>query len=378
MNAHPVRALAALGQSLWYDQLSRSLVADGTLRRLISQDGLRGMTSNPAIFEKSIIGGAEYGEPLAALASRGRNALEIYEELAVGDVGSAADEFRPLYEETKALDGYVSIEVNPKLAHDTAGTIAEARRLWAWLNRPNIMIKVPATDAGLPAIETLLSEGINVNVTLIFSIAVHRKVMNAYTAAIRNRHAAGLPVASLSSVASFFVSRIDSAVDALLEKSASQSPDAARLLALRGRAAICNARLAYQAWKEHFATHDVRSLGARTQRPLWASTGTKNPAYSDVLYVDELIGAETVNTVPPATFDAFRDHGTAALTVEKDIEDSRRHFDELAAAGISIDEVTDKLTRDGVQAFIDSFDKLLAVVEDRRKASMRASARSDT
>lgn len=370
MTAHPIRALAELGQSIWYDQLSRSLVADGTLRRLIEDDSLRGMTSNPAIFEKSIGGGAEYGRPLGELARAGQDALSIYEDLATGDVGAAADLFRPLYESTDGLDGYVSIEVDPRLAHDTGATIAEARRLWSRLDRPNIMIKVPATAAGLPAIETLLAEGINVNVTLIFSLEVHRRVMDAHAAAIRRRALEGKDVSRVASVASFFVSRIDTAVDALLEEKARLGTGTHHLLSLRGKAAIANAKLAYQSWRDHGGAQGVRALGARPQRPLWASTGTKNPAYSDVLYVEELVGPETVNTVPPATFDACRDHARTALTLTQGLDDCRAHFEMLAEAGVSIDEVTDKLARDGVQAFIDSFDKLLGVVEERRRASL--------
>lgn len=370
MNAHPIRTLTDLGQSLWYDQLSRSLVASGTLRRLIDDEGLRGMTSNPAIFEKSIVGGAEYAEPLRALAREGRDALSIYEELAIGDVAAAADVFRPLYDATEGRDGFVSLEVNPTLAHDTAGTIAEARRLWKRLARPNIMIKVPATPAGLPAVESLLADGINVNVTLIFSIAVYRRVMDAHAAAIRLRAASGARVDRVASVASFFVSRIDTAIDSLLEEKARTSPAPERLLGLRGRAAIANARLAYRAWKEHEGAQGVRTLGARPQRPLWASTGTKNPAYSDVLYVDELIGAETVNTVPPATFDAFRDHGRPRLTLSDDLAACDALIVHLAEEGISLDDVTDRLTRDGVQAFIDAFGKLLDVVEERRRAAI--------
>jgi transaldolase len=366
---NPLKELARHGTSIWYDQLSRSLVTSGTLARFIAEDGLRGMTSNPAIFEKSISAGEEYREPLTRGAREGKSALAIYEALALEDVRSAADVFRGVFDETKGLDGYVSLEVNPELAHDTKGTVDEAHRLWRALDRPNVFIKVPATPEGIPAVEDLIADGINVNVTLIFSVEVYAQVIDAYQTGIRRRKAAGKPIDSVASVASFFVSRIDTAIDKLLDERAAAATDSdekARIHALCGRAAIANAKNAYQLFLRRFRTPDFESLGARVQRPLWASTGTKNPAYSDVLYVDALIGADTVNTVPPQTFDAFRDHGKVAPTIESDLDGARALLGDLEATGISLRDVTTKLTLDGVKAFQEPFRALLDTIDARR------------
>jgi transaldolase/glucose-6-phosphate isomerase len=377
MNSNSLKELARHGQSIWYDQLSRSLVTSGTLARFIAEDGLRGMTSNPAIFEKSISGGEEYLEPLTRLAEQGRSAMEIYEALALEDVRAAADVFRPVFDETKGLDGFVSLEVNPELADDTRGTIDEAHRLYLALDRPNVLIKVPATAAGIPAIESLIADGMNINVTLIFSIEVYATVIDAYQNGLRRRKAAGMPVDGVSSVASFFVSRIDTAIDKALDLRAASAPDPAekaRILALRGRAAIANAKSAYQLFLRRFRTPEFEALGARVQRPLWASTGTKNPDYSDVLYLDELIGPDTVNTVPPQTFEAFRDHGTVASRIETGLDEARRVLADLEALGISLRDVTTQLTLDGVKAFQDPFRSLLRTIEARRLEATRAVA----
>ncbi len=370
MNAsNPLRELAAQGQSIWYDQLTRSLLESGELARLIREDDLRGMTSNPAIFEKSIGSDAAYGAALAALAREGRSAFEIYDALTVSDVAAACDVFRPVYDRTGGRDGYVSLEVNPELAHDTAGTVSEALRLFRTLGRPNAMIKVPATPEGLSAVEELIAAGVNVNVTLIFSIETYRRTAEAYIRGIERRKKAGLPVDLVASVASFFVSRIDSAVDKKLEALMTNPSLRSRCESLLGKAAVANARIAYAEFERLFHTTAFASLGARVQRPLWASTGTKNARYSDVLYVEELIGPDTVNTVPPATYDAFRDHGRVAARIADDLEGMKRVFRELEGLGIRLDEVTASLAREGVAAFVDSFAKLMAIIEERRKAA---------
>ena len=362
------------GQSIWYDQLSRSLLDSGELDRMIREDGLRGLTSNPTIFEKAISSGQEYETQLRDLSREGRSTMEIYEALVIDDIKSAADCFRPLYEESKGTDGFVSLEVNPHLAHDTKGTIDEALRLWRTVNRPNLMMKVPATPEGIPAVRELLGQGLNVNVTLIFAVPVYEKVMEAYLAAIDARRTKGLPVNGIASVASFFVSRIDSAVDKIIEEKMPLKMGAARteLDLLRAKAASANAKTAYQVFLRVFATDSFRATGAHVQRPLWASTGTKNPRYSDVLYVDGLIGPDTVNTVPPQTYDAFRDHGRIERTLDADLEESRTVIAGLELEEISLKDVTDRLTTEGVKSFADSFDKLIASIEERRLAATRA------
>jgi transaldolase/glucose-6-phosphate isomerase len=378
---NPLRALLSFGQSVWLDYIRRDLIDTGELARMIREDGLRGMTSNPAIFEKAIVGSTDYSQTLSELASRGNlNATQIYEHLAVRDVQDAADAFRGVYDESKRRDGYVSLEVSPYLAHKTDETIAEARRLWKAVDRPNIMIKVPGTPEGIPAFRQLISEGINVNVTLLFAQEVYERVAEAYLDGLEQFVKSGGDPSRIASVASFFVSRIDSLVDSQLAALAkSASSDEIRRLArsLQGKVAVANAKLAYQIYKRIFADPRWKALagrGAQTQRVLWASTSTKNPAYSDILYVEDLIGTDTVNTIPPATFDAFRDHGVPRASLEEDIAGAKKTMDDLARVGVSMKAATDQLTEEGVKLFAEAFDKLLAAVEKTAKKSASAPA----
>ena len=368
--SNPLVDLGPLGQSVWYDSISRSLIDSGDLARLISEDGLRGMTSNPAIFEKAISGSDDYADDLRQHAAAGRSPLQIYEALAIGDIQAAADVLRPVFDSSEGADGYVSLEVSPHLADDTRGSIEEALRLAADVDRPNLMIKVPGTPAGIPAIEALIGKGLNINVTLLFAVDNYVAVADAYIAGLETLAAAGGEVRRSASVASFFVSRIDSLVDSTLEELRQAATDAARratLESLRGKVAIANAKLAYQHYKAFYATDRWQVLGgaqgARPQRLLWASTGVKNPDYRDVLYVEQLIGPNTVNTMPVATFEAFRDHGVAAATLELDVDDAQRMMTAIDAAGISMKDVTDKLQVDAVRLFVEPFDKLLAAIE---------------
>jgi transaldolase len=364
----PASALAHLGQSLWLDYIHRDLLDSGELRRLIEQDGIRGVTSNPTIFEQAIGGGTAYDAAIAALARAGRDARGILEALAVEDVGRAADAFRPIYDMTGGNDGFVSLEVAPDLAHDTEGTVAEARRLWAAVGRPNLMIKVPGTAAGLPAVTRLIADGISVNVTLLFAVDVYRRVIAAYLAGLQRRAEAGQPLDAVRSVASFFVSRVDTEIDRRLEARLAAAPNAAaraRLEGLLGKAAVANAVVAYQAYEAAFTAPEARALmgrGAAVQRPLWASTSSKNPRYPDTMYVDRLIGPDVVNTVPPATLQAFQDHGRPVRTIDADVEGARRDLAALAAEGIDLADVTDVLAADGVRKFVDSFTSLLATI----------------
>ena len=378
MSSNPLLQLHELGQSIWLDQLSRALVTTGGLKRLIDEDGLRGVTSNPTIFQKAISGSQDYAEQLEKLARGGSNVSHIYEELVLQDIGNAADVLRSVYDANNGADGFISLEVSPLLANDTKATIEEAKRLFAHLNRPNVMIKVPATPAGLPAVEELLFSGLNINITLIFAVEVYEQVAEAYIKALERRVAAGLPVDRTASVASFFVSRIDSMVDKQLGQLAEKATDdqqKQRINALMGKAAIANAKLAYESFKRIFGSDRFAKLkekGARVQRPLWASTSTKNPAYPDIMYLDTLIGADTVNTVPPATLDAFRDHGTAKPTLETGLDEAHHVFEELKAVGIDMTAVTTKLTEEGVASFSESFDELFEVIEARRVEVMRS------
>jgi transaldolase len=369
MKDNPLKKLGMLGQSIWLDYIRRDLFAGGGLRRLIEEDGLRGMTSNPSIFEKAIVDSHDYDKDIQAMALKGKGAETIYETLSQRDVQSAADEFRPLYDGTDGKDGYVSLEVNPHLAHDTNGTVQEARRLWGALDRPNVFIKVPATAEGLPAIRQLISEGINVNVTLLFGLPRYRQVAEAYIAGIEARAAQGKPVKHVASVASFFVSRIDALVDPLLGKILSQGGEEAELAKrVHGQVAIASAKMAYQIYKEIFGTLRFKSLreeGARVQRLLWASTSTKNPNYSDVKYVEALIGPDTVNTAPPETLDAYRDHGEPKARLEQDVREARRVLELLPELGINIDNVTRQLEVEGVEKFIKPFDKLMETLAQR-------------
>jgi len=365
MASNPLVQLSKLGQSPWYDQMTRSLVTQGTLKTMIEEDGLRGLTSNPTIFEKAIAGSKDYEDALRGLA--GKSVGEIYDALVVEDIARAADVFRPVYEDLNGKDGFVSIEVSPLLAHDVAGTVEEAKRLHAKLGRPNVLIKVPATPEGLPAFEELISEGVSVNVTLIFSVDVYAQVVEAYLKGLEKRIAKGGAVDHVASVASFFVSRIDSAVDKKLEQIAKAGrPEAAEL---EGKAAIANAKLAYEKFQQLFSGprwEKLAAAGAQLQRPLWASTSTKNPKYPDVLYVDTLIGPHTVNTLPPATFDAFRDHGKPVVTITDDLKGAHELFAKLKAFGIDMTAVTTELTAAGVESFSQSYNDLIAVIERRR------------
>ncbi len=353
--------LSKLGQSIWFDFIRRSLITSGELQALVDK-GVRGVTSNPTIFEKAIAGSADYDDDLNRLVGEGESVEEIYEVLALDDIVRAADVLRLVYDQTQGADGYVSLEVSPTLAHDTRGTVADARRLFAALDRPNIMIKVPATPAGIPAIETLIGEGINVNVTLIFSLAHYQAVAEAYIGGLERLAADGGDLSKVASVASFFVSRVDTAVDRQLEEMGEVD--------LQGKIAIANAKVAYAYFGEAFSGarwDKLAARGARVQRPLWASTGTKNPLYPDTLYVDSLIGPDTVNTVPPATLQAFLDHGTAASTLEAGLEDAQAQLARLADLGIDLEAITQKLQDDGVASFAKSFESLMASIAQKRE-----------
>ncbi len=363
------------GQSPWIDFITRDLVRSGDLQKLIDE-GIRGLTSNPTIFEKAISSGEEYEDPMRELVARGAGSSEIYDALVVEDIRSAADVLRPLYENTNGADGYVSIEVSPTLAHDTQATIEEARRFWRTVDRPNIFIKVPATDEGIPAIRQLLGEGINVNITLIFSVDYYDKVMDAYLDGLATLQSQGKPLDRLASVASFFVSRVDTAVDKRLGEIIQNETDEARrkqIEDLLGKAAIANAKIAYENFQKKFSGERwarFAQAGAKVQRPLWASTGTKNPAYSDVLYVDSLIGPDTVNTMPPATIDAFRDHGRVERTIDQDVDQAHVVMQELEDLGISIKDVTDTLQTEGVASFAKSFESLGQIIEQKIEVLM--------
>ena len=367
MASNPLAQLSKLGQSPWYDQMTRSLVSQGTLKKMIEEDGLRGLTSNPTIFEKAISGSKDYEDALRKLVGDGAGLAEIYDALVLEDIASAADVFLPVYRSTNGEDGFVSIEVSPLLAEDTSGTVQEAMRLHAKLARPNVLIKVPATPEGLPAIDELISEGISVNVTLIFSVEVYAQVAEAYLKGLEKRLAKGGAINRVASVASFFVSRIDTAVDKKLEETAKAGR--AEATGLIGKAAIANAKLAYAKFQHLFGGarwEKLAAAGARVQRPLWASTGTKNPKYSDVLYIDTLIGPHTVNTMPPATYDAFRDHGEAQVTITDGLQEAQELFTALKKLGVDFTAVTQELTEAGVKSFSDSYNTLMAVIERRR------------
>src|SRR5664280_307329 len=363
---NPLNRLAMLGQSIWLDYIRRDLMASGELRRLIEEDGLRGMTSNPSIFEKAIAGSHIYDGDIRDMALTKKDVKAIYEALSQRDVQSAADEFRPLYNKTNGKDGYVSLEVNPHLAHDTKGTIEEARRLWAALNRPNVLIKVPATSDGLPAIRQLISEGINVNVTLLFGLPRYRQVAESFIAGLEARADQGKPVKHIVSVASFFLSRIDTLVDPLVEKFIEPGGKKTEIAKkVHGQVAISSAKAAYQIYKEIFGSNRFKKLadnGARVQRLLWASTSTKNPDYSDIKYIEPIIGSDTVNTVPLETIDAYRDHGDPRLRLDQDVEEANWIMARLPELGISIDKVTQQLEDEGVKKFDKPFDKLMAAL----------------
>jgi transaldolase len=381
MPENRLQRLHDAGQSIWLDFIDRRILRDGELARRIRDDALTGMTSNPTIFEKALAEGTAYDDQLRA-APPGRTAMELFELVETSDVRDACDIFAPVYEATRGADGYVSIEVSPSSANDSQATVAEAQRLWATVDRPNVMIKVPGTAEGAIAVRTLIGAGINVNITLLFAIEAHRRVIDAYLAGLEDRVKAGKPIDRIASVASFFVSRVDVEIDKRLDALAGTLSGAERdrVLALRGKAAIANARLAYKLFRDEFSTPRWAALlkeGARLQRPLWASTSTKNPAYRDVLYVEQLIGPDTVDTMPPATIDAFRDHGEVRRTVDADLPGAQRTIAELAQFGIAMKEVTDKLLREGLASFQKSFDSLTAGLEKKSAALGRemASAR---
>jgi len=379
--ANPLTQLQTFGQSIWLDYIRRDLLLGGELRRLITEDGLRGMTSNPAIFEKAIAGSTQYQDFLDSLAGRSDlDAKGRYELLAIRDIQDAADLLAPVYQSTKKRDGYVSLEVSPYLAHDTRGTIDEARRLWKSVARPNVMIKVPGTAEGIPAFRQLIGEGINVNVTLLFAQGVYEEVAAAFIDGVEKFAAGGGDVSKVASVASFFISRIDSLVDSLAGDQLKKETDAARkakLQGILGKVAIANGKLTYEAYQRIFSSPRWKALaakGAQTQRVLWASTSTKNPNYRDVLYIEELIGPDTVNTVPPGTLDAFRDHGKPRQSLTENLDGARKTMADLAGVGIVMKDVTDKLTADGVKLFAEAFDTLLAAVEKNSKRSTTTAA----
>jgi transaldolase/glucose-6-phosphate isomerase len=372
---NPLKDLLKFGQSVWLDYIRRDLLTSGELKRLIEEDGLRGMTSNPAIFEKAIAGGTLYDDLLNSLRSRTElDAKGRYEILAIRDIQDAADFLRPVYESSKRRDGYVSLEVSPYLARDTQATIEEARRLWQAVGRENVMIKIPGTAEGIPAFQQAIGEGINVNVTLLFAQDVYVRVAEAYISGLEQFGARGGDISRMASVASFFISRIDSAVDTLLDarlRASKNAREQEQLKSVLGKVAIANGKQTYQKYQAIFGTERWKALAARggqTQRVLWASTSTKNPAYRDVLYVEEMIGADTVNTIPPATFDAFRDHGKARPSLTEDVASAQVTMETVDKLGISMKEVTDKLTDDGVRLFAEAFDKLLAAVEKSSKS----------
>ncbi|HET7912182.1 MAG TPA: transaldolase, partial [Pseudolabrys sp.] len=372
---NPLKALHSQGQTVWLDFLSRRFLADGGLKKLIANDGLTGVTSNPSIFEKAIAESNDYDASLREAEDRADlDVMALYEHLAIADIRSAADDLKPVFDRTHGADGYASIEVSPYFAADTEATVSEARRLARLVDRPNVMVKVPATKAGLPAIRRLTADGVNVNITLLFSQDVYEEVVDAYLTGLEQFVAQGGDPSRVASVASFFVSRIDVAVDKLVEEQLRKTANADKrrsLSGLKGTVAIANAKLAYQRYKRLFSGarwQKLQARGARSQRVLWASTSTKTPGLSDVLYVDGLIGRDTINTMPPKTVDAFRDHGKVRPSLEEDVEGAGRTMRELARLGISIDAVTAQLTVDGVRQFSDAFDKLLGSLARKRAA----------
>ena len=369
MTINPLTEVQTYGQSIWLDFIRRGMLSSGELQQMIVRDGLRGVTSNPAIFEKAIAGTDDYKDAIQALAGEGNGAVQIYETLASDDVRTAADQFRPVYERTAGGDGFVSLEVSPHLAYDASVTVFEAHRLWESLARPNVLIKVPATVEGLQAIRQLISDGINVNVTLLFGLSRYRKVAEAYIAGLETRDREGKPLDRIASVASFFLSRIDVLVDPMLEKvAANGGPYANAARAAQGEVAIASAKAAYRIYREIFGSARFKRLaerGARPQRLLWASTGSKNPNYSDVKYVDALIGPETVNTLPMDTLNAYREHGSPAARLEKNVDQVHELLASLPAVGVDLEQVTQQLEQKGIEAFIKSFDGLMEKLQER-------------
>ncbi|HAG99061.1 MAG TPA: transaldolase [Ktedonobacter sp.] len=371
---NPLLQLKAQGQSVWYDNIDRSQLTSGQFQRLLKEDGVVGVTANPTIFEKSISAGHAYDDQMNQLIKDGKNTDGIYEAMVIQDIRTVADFLRPIYDGAKQQDGFVSLEVSPDLAHDTEGTLSEARRFWKMVDRPNLMIKIPATPAGIPAIRQALTEGININITLIFSLSDYRQVADAFISALEARRADGKDISHIASVASFFVSRVDTLVDKLLEdkiKATSDTTEQQHLKSLEGKAAIANARLVYQEFKSIFGTsrfQTLKQVGAYVQRPLWASTSTKNPAYRDVLYAEELIGPDTVDTMPLETIENFRDHGQVRNSIEDNIPEAHAAIDDLEKVGIHYDQVTQQLQDEGVQKFADSFHKLFEGIRGKQKA----------
>lgn len=369
MNENPLQRLEKYGQSIWTDFISRRMIERGGLQQFIQNDGVSGVTSNPSIFEKAIAESNDYDVAIRELAEKGKSAEEIYEIVTVEDIQHTADVLLPVYDRLQGKDGFVSLEVSPKLANDTDGTIEEARRLWSAVNRPNVMIKVPGTEAGLPAIRQLIQEGINVNITLLFGLPRYRQVVEAYVAGLESRVGRREQLKDVSSVASFFLSRIDVLVDPVLEKQAqSGGPNSGIAGSLIGTTAIASAKIAYHMYEEAFADKRFRKLaglGARTQRLLWASTSTKNPKYSDVKYVEPLIGAETINTVPLETLDAYRDHGKPSSTLTNDLAQSQSNLDNLKKFGIDLDAVTQQLEKEGVEKFVKAYDLLIMTLKQK-------------
>jgi len=365
---NPLRGLLAYGQSPWLDFIRRNILLNGDLKKMINEDGLRGMTSNPAIFEKAIVAGDDYNDVVKAPEAKSSTAMALYEKIAIRDVQDACDILKAVHAETKGRDGYVSLEVSPMLAYDTQGTLEEARRLWKAVNRPNVMIKIPATKEGIPAIRQALEDGININITLLFAQSAYEQVAEAFLAALEARVAKGQDISHIASVASFFVSRIDTLVDSkidALENTETDSAKKALLESVRGKVAIANARRTYAKYQELFGGPRWKALaakGGQTQRLLWASTSTKNPKYRDVLYVEELIGADTVDTIPPATFEAFRNHGKLRPSLTENVAGANKTMSDLEAAGISMKEVTDKLIANAVKLFQDPFKSLLDTI----------------
>ena len=374
-----IRLYEEFGQSMWYDNISRAELDAGEIQSLVDS-GIRGLTSNPSIFQKAITSGTAYDAQFAELVQQGLGPVEIYEAMAVEDIRRATDILRPIYDESGGEDGYVSLEVSPLLANDTQGTIEEAARPFKMVDRPNLMIKIPATDAGLPAIEESIASGINVNVTLLFSCDMYARVMDAYIRGLERRAGAGEDISRVASVASFFVSRVDTMIDDMLDAKIAETDDPARqeeLRALKGKAGIANAQLAYKLFVDRFKAEDFRRLaerGAKIQRLLWGSTSTKNPDYSDVLYVDNLIGPNTINTAPPETIKAFVDHGALATTLTEDVSDAEQVMQALAREGIDIDAVTDKLLQDGVEKFVKPFNSLLESIAEKARATAGTTA----
>jgi len=370
---NPLLQLKDQGQSVWYDNIDRAQLASGKFKKMLDEDGVVGVTANPTIFEKSISAGHAYDEQVTELVKAGKNTNEIYEDVVIADIRTVADLLRPIYDSSEGKDGYVSLEVSPELAHDTQGTINEAERFWKLVERPNLMIKIPATREGIPAIYETLRKGINVNITLIFSLDSYRDVADAYIRALEDRNGAGEDISTLASVASFFVSRVDTLVDKLLDDKIKATSDAAeqqKLKSLEGKAAIANARLVYQEFERIFGTprfEALKHVGAHVQRPLWASTSTKNPAYRDVLYAEELVGPDTVDTMPLETIVNFRDHGKVSNTIGNDIAGAKATLDDLENQGISYQQVTQQLQDEGVKKFADSFHQLFAGIENKRQ-----------